>query len=241
MATLWNVVIRQILLQGDFFAGNAAAVKALYDITTFTDTQITKSGAEFPFKAIGDAALQAMTIIVSAIGHNRESQYRPWFQDVTDTLADGVTLPKTGSSASGSKQRFGKIGKVKDGSNSRICAHSPKEMVRIADSSHGRFNLNVYRFWTDDVTIHHNRTDVVAECVTWDRATELTYFIANNANNCSLPDELIPDLVIGALAFIHKDTFRGTEWKEQWALFAEKVNRIAGDDAFADAYYPAKT
>jgi hypothetical protein len=53
MAEKWNIVIRQILLRGNFLAGDAAQVKTDYETALLiAETQIRNSRAsEYPFTA----------------------------------------------------------------------------------------------------------------------------------------------------------------------------------------------
>jgi hypothetical protein len=227
MAQTWNVVIRQILLRGNFFAGDQAALAAAYNTALFTDALITDSGAEYPFKAVADGILEAMAMIIGAIGANRESPYRPWFTDDTANIANRGAIPLIG--ATGAKARYGVISDVRDATDNKPCSFQPRSIVEIAGTARPRFKVNVYEYFADDTTMWHTRTNVKGRIVVWDRAAELTSIIgSNDVATCPLPDDLLPVLEKGALAFIFKDTFNTDQAQINWSQFIPELDKIAG-------------
>lgn len=222
----WASVIREVLLRGNFFAGDNAAIAASYDTASFSQASITANGGEYSFNALVDSILDAHAWMVKAIGENRNSEHRRWFQDVTASIANGGLIPTTGVT---SKPRFGVISDVKDASDGRFCTEQPRAVIDICNRGHSRVKSEKYYFYSDDVRIFHSRINVVAEIVTWDRAAERSAIIANNGTaQCSMPEGLLPDLINGSLATIYRDTFRFSSAMVHWQVFAESLNRIAG-------------
>lgn len=234
----WSTVIRQVLLRGNFIAGDKTAVKTTYETALLTDTQITKGGAEYPFLGIVDAFLDAMEIIVGAIGANRESAYRRWFAADTANIASGGQIPTVSSIAA---PRYGVLSNVRDATNGRYLTFQPRVMIRIAkEATHGRRKRDLYHYFTDDVVIEHTRTNVKAEIVAWSRDAEQTVILADNDTyECPLPNDLLPVLEYGALAFIYRDKFNLEQAVANYNKFAPEVNKIAGKQ-MAATELPAK-
>lgn len=229
---VWNKAIIQILLRGNFFTGDAATLAASYNTaTTLNDAVITKNGAEYSFAAIVDGILQAMGMIILAIGTNRTGEYRDWFNDLTGNIADGGVIPTFGSSST--KLRYGLISDVIDASDSKFCNQQPRNLVEIAKARHPRQKIEPYVAWTDDIVIYHSRTNVKARCVTWDRAAERTAMISSNTTAvCPLPEGLMPLLENLSFFWIRRDTFNAEQSASAWALCQPELNRIAATEIF---------
>ena len=243
MARTWSKVLRQILLRGNFFAGDAAATRIAYLTAPLNDSILTRNAAEYPFEAIADGVLQAMTQIVAAIGENRESNFRAPFLADTDPILNGGEIPDV--SADG-KPRYGLIRNVReytDGSEDyapRQLTHQPRTLIDIANRQSPRLSDTVFYYFTDDVRIWHTLDAVVAEIVAWDKEAERSAIVNNNATaDCPLPDELLPALEFGSLSFIYRDTFNAENAAMNAQRFAPELQRIAGKPS-ADAELPSK-
>lgn len=240
MAVKWNSVIRQILLRGNFIAGDIAAVKATYEDTLFDDTHLTNNGAQYPFSAIVDSMLQALTLIVQAIGDNRDSEYRTSFRDFTNILQNGDPIPTIGATGG---SRYGVISNVFDIDNNRPLTFQPRRLIQTANETHGRRKLSLYQYFTDDIVIEHTRPEsggVKAEIVAWDREAEREAMIDRNDNaDCPLPDALLPVLEFGSFSYIWRDTFNQEQAVKNWNLFYPEINRIAAKE-MAATELPAK-
>lgn len=225
MAT-WNSIIRRVLVRGNFFSGDAAQLVTSYDTAHFTQSLVTRNGAEYSFNAIVDSILDAHEMLVTAIGENPQSEYRRWFQDVTASIAHAELIPQTGTVT---KERYGVISDVKDASLNRYLTHQPREMIETAKKGHPRMKLELFHYFTDNVRIWHTRTNVICEIVAWDKAAERAAIIANNeAAVCPMPSALHPALEIGSLAFIQRDAFGAEAAVEAWQQFFPVINKIAG-------------
>jgi hypothetical protein len=237
MAEKWNIVVRQILLRGNFLAGDAAQVKTDYETALIADAQIRKSASEYPFTALADAILSAMTMIVQAIGENRESEYRAWFRDFTNDILTGDQVPTIGSFGG---SRFGVISNVKDSADDTYLTFQPRGIIQAANRGGSRRKLEIYQYFSDDVVIEHTRPAVKAEIVSWDRELErLAILTTNNVSDCPLPDALLEDLEFGTLSFIYRDKFNMEQAVANWNKFYPEINRIAGKQ-MASADLPAK-
>lgn len=220
----WADFIRQLLLRGNFFKGDAAALVTLYNTGTFSDAQIVKDGAEFSFNAIIDAILQAHVMMVEAIGQSRDNSLRAWLTVETGNIAPGGAIPTAISGAA----RYGIISDVVDATNATPLTPQPRKVVEIARKGHGRSIVPKYYYFTDDVYIWHTRTNVRGRIVAFDRTAERTAMInSNNSATIKLPTGILPDLEHGALAFIYRDTFRIEQAMEHWKIFDQALGRIS--------------
>lgn len=234
---IYNTIIRNVLIRGNFFAGDGSALESAYDTTHFSQASITRGDGEYTFNAIVDAILLAHEMLVASIGENRESEYRAWFTEASGNITHGSTIPLVGT---GAKTRYGVISNVKDSSQNIYLTHQPREMVEMARANHSRSITDKYYFFTDDVRIWHTRTNVIADIVTWSKTADRTAILANNNTAaCAMPDALIPDLLNGSLAFIFRDIFRMEQALQHWQLFAASLNNIAGKQ-MASMELPAK-
>lgn len=240
----WSIVIRQILLRGNFLAGSADAVRDAYTDAPLGDTELTKNRAEYPFAAIADSIVQAMSLIVSAIGENRESNHRAAFLADTEPVRSGVVIPRLSSTGA---PRFGLIRDVREhvadapeGFVPRYLTHQPRAVIDIANKRHKRLRGNFFHFFTDDVRLWHTQDLAIAEIVAWDIEGERNRIYAtNNTADCPLPNELLPALEFGALGFIYRDTFNAENAIANWQKFALELNKIAGKPV-ADLELPQK-
>jgi hypothetical protein len=222
----WSTVLRQILLRGNFYAGDQATLATAYATTPITDASITKSGGEYSFLALSDVTLQALAMIIRAIGENRESEHRIWFTQDTPALPTGSQIPTL--AADGRSERYGVLANVRDADDDTYLTSKPRRYVRIARSTSRRRKLSLYHYFSDDVIIEHTRSNVKAEIVAWDRQTEAANIVANNVSVCPLPDALLPDLEFGVLAFIWRDKFNLEQAMANAQKFAASLNAISG-------------
>lgn len=238
MAQRWNTVLRQILLRGNFFAGTDSLVLAAYNTALQNNASMNNNKAEYPFEAVVDGTLQALIMMIQAIGENRESEYRGDFLDATGNIASGGSIPLFGSLST--RIRYGRISDVRDAASGIYLTHQPRTLVEIGRSIRPRRKLTLHHYFTDDVRVWHTRPQVVAECVTFDKAAERTNMLTlNDTTNCPLAEGLLPVLELGALAFIWRDTFNIEQAVRSWIQFKEELNKIAGKP-MASAELPMK-
>lgn len=245
---IWQIILRQILLRGNFLAGDAETLRLAYLKEPLSKLVLTQNGAMYSFEAICDGVIQAMTLILSAIGENRESQHRSAFIQDTAPLVSGAVIPTL--SASGAS-RFGVIRDVREYVDPAVIpfgdvilpkylTHQPRTLIDVANRQHPRTAGLVYYYYTDDVRLWHTSGFASAEIVACDMERERENLVeANDAELCPLPVELIPALEWGSLAFIQRDTFNAEQAMMNHQKFAAELGRIAGKQV-ADLELPAK-
>lgn len=240
MAQTWSSVIIQILIKGNFIKGNPAGVATAYDPSVLlSDSTLTDGGGEFPFGGVVDRILQAMSLIVTAIGSNRQSEYRTAFLEDTAGVASGALIPRVAAS-SATKYRFGVLSDVKDGSSGLYLTETAREIVLIARKNHTRQIVKPYQYYTDDTRLWHTRSTAKSEIVAWDKAAERAAMIASNHTSvCPLPDDLLPALEFGSLGVMHRNNFNIQQAEAEFAKFVAEINRIAGKQ-MPDAELAAK-
>lgn len=218
ISVLWLIPQREVLLRANLLPATAGATQTSnYATANIGDTQMADRSIQFPELAVDDALLNAADVMVGRIGANPQSPYRPFFADVTASLASGATLPLV---SSGSKPIVGVIGDVRD-------AITPFRKLNFVDERVVQgFNtlktnilkVNPYQYWTDNVRIEHTLANVIADVVIWSKTDQLALLQSNPRGACPFSEDLIPLLVVGALSFVFRDKFN----ESQAAIYAQK-------------------
>lgn len=226
MAQTWKSTIIQILLKADFMKGDKAGLAADYNVVGVVDDDIMRdAGPAFSFEAVVDKILMAMTMIVTAIGENRQSEYRPYFLKDTIPLASGDKIPLVANG----KPKFGVVSDFRDSYNDRYLTEQPREIVLGSRRQHARRVIRPFHYWTDDIRVLHTRVDVTAEVVAWDKTAERVLMITtNDVSPCPLPDDLLPALEFGSLALLQRGNFNAESAPANAQAFQQELARIAG-------------
>jgi hypothetical protein len=226
MSQTWKSTILQILLKADFMKGNKTALTADYNVAgLLTDVVMRDAGPVFSFDAVVDKILMAMAMIVTAIGENRASEYRPYFLVDTTPLASGDRIPLEASG----KPKYGVVSDFRDAYTDHYLTEQPREIVLGSRRQHPRRIIRPHHYYSDGIRVWHTRVDVTAEVVAWDREAERVLILtANHTENCPLPSDLLPCLEFGSLALIQRGEFNAQQAAASAPLFIQELSRIAG-------------
>jgi hypothetical protein len=203
MAT-WDKIQRAVMLKAnELNASTAANLASTYSVATIGQTELADRGIEFPAAAINDCILDAGGIMVEVIGQNPISPYRTYFHDTTDSILDGSRIPEFSQAG---HPVVGKIGAVRDSSDSQECEFKARQEV---DGANSITTLKVSPYWfnTDGTRIWHTRDAVTADVVVWESQVHRYWMEASPRGICPFPDSLHPALINGALSLLFRGEF----------------------------------
>lgn len=228
MGQTYDKIFRQVALHANQIETvSASALQTSYQTSTIGQTELGDRAVEFPFESINDGILRAGDKMIGVIGMNRKSPYRPFFHDVTGSLASGAVIPLTSTN---SKTRVGHIGDVRDASSNALL----KEVDSYAEiESLNTLKTNILKkaphfYFYDGVRIFHTRTNVVADVVVWQKNDQIALMESSPRGQCPFPEELHAGLVAGALSEMFRGSFN-TEQAEMWrARFNDVLAMLGG-------------
>lgn len=223
MSGTYDLIYRQVALKANLIDSvSASSIISSYANTSMGATQIGERATMFPPLAITDAILNSGGMIVSAIGHNYKSPYRPFFADTSGNIANGGSI---GTQSTNSKDRVGIIGEVRDASDGNRCQFkSLQEVLAARDLT--TLKQSVYWYFTDNVKIWHTRTNVVADEVIWHRSDQLTLLEASPKGACPFPGDLYTAVIVGALSELMRGTFNMEQapmWSQKFAMVLDML------------------
>lgn len=200
MATSWNNILRETLKRVNGIAGAQAAAMA----TSYAVNPLTTTEADDPVYSLafvkdvivdvhGRLALEIASVAdpVTGIGCH---PWRPFFADVTASVAHGGSLPTVGS---GGKNIIGVLGRaVNAGDTDYILTPASAERISA-------WRLSVATLYTSGAWMYHVNgskvyatvAGVIFECCVYERADYSAF-----SGNMALPDILADALVAGSVA-----------------------------------------
>ena len=191
MSLAYSKVINEVLnLLGAVAGATAASADANYTASPSTSTV---DGPDFLPNQVVDAIFAAQGEIAEAIASTPLHPERTRYADVTSSLANRASIPRTGSGTS--KLIIGIPGVVKDASTSKPLLPMALDAVR----SFNEFSSTVYNGFSahwyaiNSGQVEHTRTNVIIEVCVYERPT-------SSSGNIDIDDHHEGGLVQGAVA-----------------------------------------